>query len=218
MQEFALPLKDDQLTTLQLPTSVTQSLLVARVPTKLIFHGMEKSKDYDELRSFFSFFDDRLCIKGIAIEDGIKYWVLRGKNSSKETSIGAIYVPIVLDPKRSTKKMDPVEISLLVLEKSFDSIDQMRRPFFFGGTDATGYTEFSHPKMLKSSSSWQKSSVLYTSIGGDALLVKSDGATAWLQLETHEIIPAGSVRDAIDRYIQSTLEDREFSSWTDQQR
>lgn len=219
MDLFRLPLTHLQTEIAGLPLTATQALSTDCTPTKLILHARAKTKEYHRLREFFSFFDERLRVEGVAKRDGRTYWVLVGKTSSKNSRPGSIFIPVTLETETANRKEDqltsPTQIALSVLRDAFDTIDARRDPFTFGGTPANEYIDFEHRNSRESRERWQDSLVLYTSIGGDALLVKDDGTTAWFQLETHEIFSAGDVRGAIDRYIRSTIADREFSSWTD---
>ena len=50
------------------------------------------------------------------------------------------------------------------------------------------------------------------------LRVEQDGAVAWHQLETGRIIPVGRIEEAIIHYLDFTIADEAFSSWTEQAR
>ncbi len=222
MQTFKLPLTPALVESLELPETAEQLLKEDQLPTRLIFHALSGAEEFPLPESLISSFNELLKIEAVCTLAHEKFWVLSAKRTVKKQSSGAIYIPVNLD-LLATKPHDPerhdmnaeLRLALGVLKHARDSIDYMREPFRSGGLAATDYVDFGHKNIGKSVDSWRNAVVFYTSLGGDALIVNLEGETAWFQIETHEITPVGSFGDAVKRYFEWTIDDREFSSWTD---
>ena len=151
-------------------------------------------------------------------------------DSKKTKNTGCVFLPLSLAVEKSSSSKtrdvgDDLKKHVVCngtlwdvlrfLKDSFDCIDITRKPFKWGGTNSEGIVDFTHYRTKEFKARWSDSCAFYLSLGGDTLLVDRDGAVAWHQLETGRIIPVGRIEEAIKRYLDFTIADEEFSSWTD---
>lgn len=221
MEIYRLPLEGRQIGELQLPTSVERVLSGDGTASELILHSTPHAdEELEPISWFFSFIDQRMRVTAIARKSTTNYWVLQSKMKPDSRRIYLpinldVYSQVALDNKQKRQLGQEAQLVLRFLRGAFDDIDPAREPFKHGGSRAIGYGDFSQPPASELIDPWGDSFLFYLSIGGDALLVTKEGAVAWYQLETNQVIPVGDFEDAVKRYLEFSLDDREFSSWTD---
>jgi len=218
MKFFELPLTEKSFEELRLPDTARKWLLYNdRVVSKSLLHAQGTNQFTSGDSSWLlTELDEKFSIKRIALKSQKFYWVL-GPSSKQGT--GFICIPINNEClSNSIKQGMPSKASsdvISMLKDSFDHFDIEKYPFATAGGLASDFADFSEPEALVADGKWKKAKVLYSELGGDALLVTGDNSVAWHRLETNEILPCGKLKQVIPRYFKHVLTDHEFSSWTD---
>jgi len=208
---YAFPVDKRRQGELQLPASIAQQIGESVPPSRLVFHSAT-SGELEEVALIASYLDEHTRVASIAETESGYYWVV----SSKEEGLpGRIYIPTTPSPGKMkwADFSDGTHVIARRFLNAFDSGDMMHSPFHHIGVKATDYCDFSHAGTRGSRNKWRDSVVFYMSIGGDAVLVAPNEEAAWFQLETNEIIPAGTLSEVVIRYLGAALRGDDFSSW-----
>lgn len=210
-----LPITSSECEKLGLPPTAKEGLtdITANVSQR-VCHSLTDSERLKTASWFGVLLDDRFTITRIVKQSGEYYWMLNPKTGST-----AEYLCVPITEKLSSKEDGDLgsrstQLVIALLRSSFDHFDPARQPFQIAGLPASEYADFTEQEGSVARNKWKNSQLVFTSVGGDALLV-SGGNAAWYQLETNSVIPCGTFKQAIERYFKSIASDREFSSWND---
>lgn len=217
MELYEFPLNSSQHMKLQLtePIERFQSPRADYLNMLVLPSNISKA-DSSKINWFFDYLQNKTQVIAIAKRSGKLYWVLKSKKSGERGQILLPHriVPMHDYPNNTDSPMISIDtwIVLTILRDSINSLDFDHLPFYCAGASASDFADFTRPQSEAVKGDWENSTVCYSAMDGDAMLVRKDDTVAWHLLETNEIITAGKFEDMVVNYFQNSFAAEEFSA------